>query len=231
MAKRFTDTEKWKKQWIRALPTEYKLVWIYLLDDCNHAGIWDVDIDVLKLKLGIDVTEESILKAFNGRVQVINSGHKWFIPKFIEFQYGELDPNIRPHSSVIDILKKEGVYKGYKSPLLGRKDKDKAKDKDKNNIRFDEIWNRYPSKLGRKTAERHFYASVRTQEDWLNINKALDNYLKSNRVAQNIIQNGSTWFNQWQDWVDFKEKVVGKAVKKDVEETDKYLKELTKESS
>ena len=39
MAKRFTDTDKWKKGFIRNLPTKYKLLWLYILDDCNHAGV------------------------------------------------------------------------------------------------------------------------------------------------------------------------------------------------
>ena len=35
MAKRFTDTDKWKKGFIKRLPAKYKLLWLYILDDCN----------------------------------------------------------------------------------------------------------------------------------------------------------------------------------------------------
>lgn len=63
------------------------------------------------------------------------------------------------------------------------------------------IWNKYPNKVGKKNAERHFKATVKSKEDWGNINKALENYKKSKRVSKGYVQNGSTWFNQWTDWV------------------------------
>lgn len=67
---------------------------------------------------------------------------------------------------------------------------------------FEEIWSKYPDKIGRKSAERHFKATVKTDDDYKKITKALENYLKSKRVLEGYIQNGSTWFNQWQDWID-----------------------------
>jgi len=74
-------------------------------------------------------------------------------------------------------------------------------------ILFEEIWGRYLRKIGKKAAERHFKASVKTKKDWEDINKALDNYLKSERVLKGIIQDGSTWFNNWRDWVDYKDEI------------------------
>lgn len=68
---------------------------------------------------------------------------------------------------------------------------------------FTEIWERYPNKDGKKAAERHFMASVLTQQDFTDINTALDNYLASEKVAEGFIKNGSTWFNNWKDWVNF----------------------------
>ena len=67
---------------------------------------------------------------------------------------------------------------------------------------FDKIWERYPNKIGKKSAERHFEATVKTEDDFNKINLAIDNYLVSKRVADGYIQNGSTWFNNWQDWVN-----------------------------
>jgi len=137
MAKRFTDTEKWKKKWIRKLDHKYKLFWVFICDDCNHAGIWDVDLDVANIRLGLNLTEAEILTAFKEKLIPIDNGDKWFIPKFVDFQYGELNSENRVHSSVLSILKKEGAYKGLKQPLQGCKDKakDKDKDKDKDNIK------------------------------------------------------------------------------------------------
>ena len=70
---------------------------------------------------------------------------------------------------------------------------------------FDKIYSKYPSKIGKKAAVRHFNASVKTDKDVIDITKALDNYLNSERVKKGYIQNASTWFNNWRDWVDSNE--------------------------
>ena len=66
---------------------------------------------------------------------------------------------------------------------------------------FKSIWSRYPNKDGRKEAERHFNASVKTEQDFRDISTAIENYLASKRVADGFIKNGCTWFNNWRDWV------------------------------
>ena len=83
------------------------------------------------------------------------------------------------------------------------KDKDEIKDKEGFAVDecFEEIWALYPNKIGRKQAYKHFKASVRSDKDFENIHIALKNYIKSDRVGGGFIQNGSTWFNNWQDWV------------------------------
>lgn len=63
------------------------------------------------------------------------------------------------------------------------------------------LWKQYPNRQGKKDAKRHFLASVKTADDWNNINIALKNYLASGNVVNDFIKNGSTWFNQWEDWV------------------------------
>ena len=75
-------------------------------------------------------------------------------------------------------------------------------------IGFDDLWKRYPKKDGKKEAERHFDTTVKTEEDKVQINKALDNYIKSiANTERQYIKNGSTWFNNWRDWVDWEEQV------------------------
>lgn len=135
MAKRFADTDKYKKKFIRELPAPYKILWEYICLDCNHAGIWQVDFEVAQIRVGKDapINEKEALALFNKdeeRIIVINSGSKWFIKPFVEFQYNELLPNNRVHISVLDELKKYKI-KGYASPLQRGKDKDKDKDMDK----------------------------------------------------------------------------------------------------
>jgi hypothetical protein len=140
MAKRFTDTNKYKKPFIRGLQGAYKLLWDYLYHDCDHAGIWIVDFEIAQILIGNDmpVNKKDAIKFFNDgeqRIIEVDNGKKWFIPSFIEFQYGELNPENRAHNSVITILKKynlwndtKGLIKGLTRGLQGRKDKDKDKD-------------------------------------------------------------------------------------------------------
>lgn len=158
MAKRFTDSSKWSKPFIRGLKTPYKLLWLYILDECDHAGIWQVDIEVAELKIGIKLNLNDAITFFNNKISVIDDGQKWFIYDFIDFQYGELNPQNRAHNSVITILSKYNLLdehlkiKPLTSPLQGAKDMDKDKDKDmdkdntgeKNEIsQFDRAWGAY----------------------------------------------------------------------------------------
>jgi hypothetical protein len=135
MAKRFTDTTKWNKPFIRGMKAPYKLLWIYILDECDHAGIWQVDFEVAEIKIGEKLNKETAINFFKDKIIAFDD--KWFIIDFIEFQYGVLNPLNRAHNSVISILSKYNLLdESYKikpliSPLQGAKDMDKDKDKDK----------------------------------------------------------------------------------------------------
>jgi hypothetical protein len=105
MAKRLTDTEKWKKPFVRGLDAPYKLLWFYILDDCDHAGIWQVDEDVAKIRVDKSIDFEIAKELFKEQIQVIDNGDKWFIFDFVEFQYGVLNPDNRVHKS--ELIKKD----------------------------------------------------------------------------------------------------------------------------
>jgi hypothetical protein len=117
------------------LEAPYKALWIYLLCECDHAGIWDVELDVAAMRLGMKLDPEKVVDKFGGAVIPIDGGAKWFLVGFIEFQYGALNPSNRVHASVLSLLSKYGIdpndmsqNKGLTSPLQGAKDKDKDKD-------------------------------------------------------------------------------------------------------
>jgi len=125
-----TDTDKWKKRFVRELSPQHKLLWFYILDDCNHAGIWDVDLEVASIRVGFDLSHDNLPSSFGEKVISFDNGDKWFIPEFIDFQYGELNPNSNVHKSVIALLDKynlEGYLKGSQGvqSTLNNKDKDK----------------------------------------------------------------------------------------------------------
>ena len=130
MAKRMTDTDKWKKRFVRELTPEHKLLWFYILDDCNHAGIWEVDIEVASIRVGHELIYDTLPKSFLDKIVIFDNGDKWFIPDFIEFQYGELNPNSNVHKSVISLLDRynlEWYLKGSQAVPAPNIVKDKAK--------------------------------------------------------------------------------------------------------
>ena len=86
------------------------------------------------------------------------------------------------------------------------KEEDKNKQKEKVSVKeFEKLWTIYPKKDGKKAALRHFKSSVKNKEDIGKIKIALDNYLSCSQVKKGYIKNGSTWFNNWEDWIDYKE--------------------------
>lgn len=138
MAKRLTDSGKWNKPYLRSMKAPYKLLWLFILDECDHAGVWQVDIEVAQIKIGEKLNIESALESFKGKIVPFCDGEKWLIIDFIDFQYGKLNSQNRVHESVINLLSKynllddeNNIIKPLTSPLQGAKDKDKDKDMDK----------------------------------------------------------------------------------------------------
>jgi hypothetical protein len=131
MAKRFTDNEKWKDAWFMDLPSKYKLFWLYLLDECNHAGIWKVNFKVASFHIGEHLEYSEVKRIMKERITLLND-EKWYIKKFIKYQYKcdiqGLNPKNKAHLSTIKILNEYDIFKPLTSPLLGVKDKDKDKD-------------------------------------------------------------------------------------------------------
>jgi len=83
---------------------------------------------------------------------------------------------------------------------------------------FEEVWQLYPLKDGKKSAERHFKATVKTEKDQSRISLALCKYLDHLKLnSWKKAKSGSTWFNNWEDWENWEEpevNTVRKAEKK-----------------
>ena len=216
MAKRFTDTEKWKKPFIRGLQGAYKLLWLYICDDCDHAGIWQVDIEVAAIRIGEKIDSKEAIKSFDEKIIIFDKGNKWFIPSFLEFQYPSgLNPDNRAHNSVIILLEKYNLRisnnKPLISPLEGSMDMDMVKDMDKDmvkaekKIKFKEnilLTKKEHSQLVTEFGEKHvtdFYEylaaykvekSYKTKSDYLTIKRwVVDAILKQNKTASPKIGN------------------------------------------
>ena len=82
-----SETEKWKDPWFSNLENDWKLIWLYLLDDCSHAGIYQINIPLLNFHCRTSITLEDLLVKFHNRLIQI-SDDTIFIHKFIIYQYG-----------------------------------------------------------------------------------------------------------------------------------------------
>jgi len=134
--------------------------------------------------------------------------HSWldYAGRYLESKYHTSNPE-----KLRGIWAKYGLVrlKSDCSPPLVTLDKTRLdkirKNKTPTSFSFETVWENYPRRDGRKAAQRHFEASVKTEKDWLDIQKALKNYTKQierDRVEPKFIKMASTWFNNWRDWVD-----------------------------
>ena len=178
MAKRFTDNEKWKDTWFIDLPTKYKLFWIYILDECNHAGIWKVNFKVASFFIGEHLEDSEVKRILKDRIIVLNDQY-WYVNKFIKYQYKlnvqELNPKNKLHLSVLKLLNEYKEFKPLTSPLLGVKDKDK------------DIYNIINTNNIIKYTKKEFL------EDWNELRKQ---YLKKPSFLNSLQRDSNENFNQ-----------------------------------
>lgn len=128
--KRFTETQKWEDPWFRKLKPEMKLLWQWILDRCDNAGVIDPDMELASFQIGYGYPMDTLLE-FGDRVVKLPGG-KWFIPKFIDFQYGKLSADCKAHNPIFISLQKhqiERVSIGYEYPLRKGKGKGIGKEK------------------------------------------------------------------------------------------------------
>ncbi len=81
---------------------------------------------------------------------------------------------------------------------------DKTKeDSKRRSFLFDELWKDYPRKDGKIAAIGHFNASVKTEQDEVDIRSALMNY-KAEKVGveRDYLKAGGTWFYNWRDFIE-----------------------------
>jgi len=229
MAKRFTDSEKWDDSWFSELSNNEKVVWLYLLDKCNHAGIVQVNLRTLNFYCNTSYNDYlTISELLSNRLVMINESYA-FIPKFLKFQY---DKGIGSSKPMIVSVRKELERFGLMnkvSELLGNsfimineplvnscqtikdkdKDKDKGKDKETSLKKECELfpiwWDKYGKKRGGKVVK------IR----WNNLSKAnkqkcldvVDDYVKSTPDAS-FRKMPQTYLNQesWNDDLGLGEK-------------------------
>lgn len=100
--KRFTETNKWSDPWFRALSGPAKLLWIYLTDHCDQIGLVALNLKFVSQDCGLPIKEKHLAE-LKDRLEAMDGG-RYFIPKFIHFQYGELSADCPPHRTILKLV-------------------------------------------------------------------------------------------------------------------------------
>lgn len=102
--KRFTETEKWKDVWFRELKGTEKLMFFYVIENCNNAGFYEEDMPMMTLQTGM--SEKLIEGAWKGLARgfIRASGWVW-VRTFLKHQKNdELKYENPAHRQIIRLI-------------------------------------------------------------------------------------------------------------------------------
>ena len=220
MAKRFTDTDKWKREWFCELDMKAKLVWFYLLDQCDHRGVWFQNFKLMSDQVGFKVSRELFESWFGSKVRRIDED-KYFIRSFVEFQYKKLNPENNAHKSVIELVslvEDLGPSEDLVSPCQGAQDKEKDKDKVKvqDQVKekekgpakkdFEKVYREiYPRKEGKDKGLERCMFQIKTWDDYALFVKAAEAYRDKcirDHIEKKYQKHFSSWVNSWRECLD-----------------------------
>lgn len=122
MAKRFTDTELWGKEFFLKYSMKQKLLLRYLYDSCDNAGIYEPNYILLEVFIGEKITEADILSLNTDKKRIVKlENGNFYLTRFIKFQQGDfLNPKNNAHKQIIAILKENRVrYNNILTPDKG----------------------------------------------------------------------------------------------------------------
>lgn len=127
MPKRFTATEKWQDEWFSNLKPLEKLVFIYMTDNCDNAGFFEVNARLNSFVIGI--SENEYLQAVKNLERGFywgKTGKKVWIRTFLTHQKNwPLNETNNAHKQILNIIEsnRENFEEHIKnfSPLLAPK--------------------------------------------------------------------------------------------------------------
>jgi hypothetical protein len=105
MSKRYIDTDRWKKRKFLQLSAKAKVFYMYIWDNCDHAGVWNVNFDLAEYQIKEKFNHDDIKNELIELIVVLEKGNKWFLPEFIEISYNnKLRSEVKCQKSVLQIL-------------------------------------------------------------------------------------------------------------------------------
>lgn len=104
---RFSETDKWRDPWFRSLKPPQKLLFLFVIDNCNNAGFWEEDRDYACYCTGMN--EEQYQGALKGLTRGLVAADGWlWIRKFLKHQRNaDLNPKNKAHSQIIRLLREQ----------------------------------------------------------------------------------------------------------------------------
>lgn len=108
MAKRFIDTGLFEDEWFSELDLGGKLLWVYILTRCDHAGLMKYNKKLIEFQTGIKGIETVMEQLGNRLIRLTEV--LLFCPKFLTYQYpGFPNSKVASQRSAVDLLLKSGV--------------------------------------------------------------------------------------------------------------------------
>lgn len=136
MAKRFIDTELWDKEKFNQASLKLKTLTLFIFCKCDCIGIFKMSPTIINAYIGTKITTKDIL-SIPMDIVPLEDGSFW-LPKFCDFQYGELSENCKPHKKYIKMLSEKGLptclskgySKGYAKGMDTLQEKEEEKEKE-----------------------------------------------------------------------------------------------------
>lgn len=135
--KRFTETDKWKDGWFLSLTPQEKLLFFYLFENCDSAGVFEIVIPILEVFVGSSIRIDEFLDKAGDRIQKLDDGKYW-LSRFCKIQYpGGVSPSAKVHSKVRHSIQKHklpepigNLSNTYSIPIPDLSNRSQDKDKE-----------------------------------------------------------------------------------------------------
>ncbi len=204
------------------------MLWQYIIDDCDHAGVWVADFDLVTFQVGFKVDEEKLC-AWLGDKVVKLSDERYFIPSFFEFQYGDAKDGFKAKQYAIKELRAWNLLdesdslvdltNSYLSVTRLSVDchiKSKSKIKIKINTgsaegasdpaspeEYETVYDDYPKKVGKSNGIEKLKKTCKTRLELAEFRAAMKLYVADCKVNDVFLKQFDTFVNSpWRDWLD-----------------------------
>lgn len=248
MAKRFTDSQKWRNQWFRTLPLKAKIVWVYLCDECDFAGIWKADFDLASFQVGFDFDLNDLVEWFGSKVHAFG-GDNIIVVQFFEFQYGQTKDTWSAKTKARERLQSLGfliednkirIETTHSVPTVGESGTtllcigvgigkgNKGGVGEKSAYAevaaiLEAAYQCYPRKNGKTRGLKKLKEEIKSSRDAKSFQDAVTKYrqnCKQEKTPAAYVKHFSTFVSEWRDWLDSE---TGAAESFEAAESDDFL--------